>query len=243
MLNRVLYFFVLVSYAIGMVPAYFTGCFFSKKSCHRVAKRCIAVLDWLFVRSKHIELAPLTNQNYIFVPNHQCFIDAWTLRILPHFPVLIVAIDFARKVPIIGGILVFCDTTFKTLKKEFEPEGLTENVIGKLKKDNSLSLFIFAEGGRQFDNKFNSNLRTGAFHIAKALNYDIVPIYENYGSILSDKEYSYYPASYGKIKVVTGFPISPQGKTVDQLKEEYISQMNTLQDLYQKSFPYSKAQT
>ena len=48
-------------------------------------------------------------------------------------------------------------------------------------------MFIFAEGERQLDNKFNSNLRTGAFHIAKTLNYDIVPIYENYGNILSDK--------------------------------------------------------
>ena len=216
-----------------MVPAYLSGFFFSKGTCHRVAKRCLTVLDWVFVRSKHIELAPLTKQNYIFVPNHQCYIDAWILRILPQFPVLIVAIDFARKVPIIGGILVFCDTTFKTLKKEFEPEGITENVIGKLKKDNSLSLFIFAEGGRQMDNKFNSNLRTGAFHIAKALNYDIVPIYESYGSILSDKTLAYYPACYGKVKVVTGFPISPQGKTVERLKEEYISQMNTLQIQFQ----------
>ena len=233
MYKRFLYFFVLTSYLIGMVPAYLSGFFFSRGTCHRVAKRCLTVLDWVFVRSKHIELAPLTKQNYIFVPNHQCYIDAWILRILPQFPVLIVAIDFARKVPIIGGILVFCDTTFKTLKKEFEPEGITENVIGKLKKDNSLSLFIFAEGGRQMDNKFNSNLRTGAFHIAKALNYDIVPIYESYGSILSDKTLAYYPAWYGKVKVVTGFPISPQGKTVERLKEEYISQMNTLQIQFQ----------
>ena len=229
MYTRVLYFFVLTSYAVGMVPAYLTGFFFSKKTCHRVAKRCLTVLDWLFVRSKHIELAPLPKQNYIFVPNHQCYIDSWTLRILPHFPVLLVAIDFARKVPIIGGILVFCDTTFKTLKKEFEPEGITENIIGKLKKDNSLSLFIFAEGGRQLDMTFNNKVRTGAFHISKALNYDIVPIYESYGSILSDKAQAYYPSYYGKVHVVTGFPISPHGKTVDQLKEEYITQMNALQ--------------
>ena len=233
MYNRVLYFFVLISYLIGMVPAYLTVFFCSKEICQRVAKRCASALDWVFVNSKHIELAPLTKQNYIFIPNHQCYIDTWTLRILPNFPALIVAIDFARKVPIIGGVLVFCDTTFKTLKNEFKSEGITENIIGKLKKDNTLSLFIFAEGGRQLDNKFNSNLRTGAFHIAKTLNYDIVPIYENYGNILSDKAMAYYPAYYGKIHIVSGFPISPEGKTVDQLREEYISQMNTLQGQFQ----------
>ena len=68
MYNHVLYFFVLTSYVIGMVPAYLSGFFFSKETCHRNTKRCIAVLDWVFVHSKHIELAPLTKQNYIFVP-------------------------------------------------------------------------------------------------------------------------------------------------------------------------------
>jgi 1-acyl-sn-glycerol-3-phosphate acyltransferase len=233
MYNHVLYFSVLVSYIIGMIPAYLTGLFGSKEACRRVAKRCIAVLDWVFVRSKHIELAPLTKKNYIFIPNHQCYIDAWTLRILLQFPVLLVAINYAKKIPMIGGILMFCDTTFKSTNKEFKSEGITETVINKLKKDDTLSLFIFAEGGRQLDHKFNSNLRTGAFHIAKTLNYDIVPIYENYGNILYDKAFAYYPAYFGKIHVVTGFPISPEGKTIDQLKEEYISQMNTLQAQFQ----------
>jgi 1-acyl-sn-glycerol-3-phosphate acyltransferase len=228
-MSRILYFFVLISYAIGMFPAYITGIFFSKRACHRMAKRCLDVLDWIFVRSKHIELSPLTKKNYIFVPNHQCYIDGWTLRVLPNYSVLLIAIDYIKNVPIIGGILVFCDTTFKTLKKEHVSEGITETVIGKLKKDNDLSLLIFAEGGRQLDMKFNSNLRTGAFYIAKALNYDIVPIYETYGRILSDKEQAYYPDYYGKVNIVTGFPISPIGKTVEQLKEEYITQMNGIQ--------------
>lgn len=229
MLQRFCYYTTLVSYGLGMLPAYFTGFLFSKSACHRVAKRCLAVLDWLFVRSQHIELAPLTKQNYIFVANHQCFIDAWTLRILYKYPILMVAIDYARKVPIIGRVLVFCDTSFKTLKKEFEPEGTTENIIGKLKKDKSLSLFIFAEGGRQLDRVFNPNVRTGAFHIAKALNYDIIPIYQTYGSILSDKDQAYYARFYGKVRIMTGYPISVQDKTVDQIKAEYLCQMNLLQ--------------
>jgi 1-acyl-sn-glycerol-3-phosphate acyltransferase len=227
-LKRVLYLLVLLIYMIGMIPAFLIGLLAGKHRCRQMAKKSMAVLDRLLIKSKHTALAPLEKKPYVYIANHQCYIDAWTMSVIEQ-PVLLVVFDFVKYFPVIGSILKICDSCFKTLGKEFEKENVTAEIITKLKKDPKLSLFIFSEGGRQLDLNFNKKLRTGAFHVAKALGYEIVPIYETYGKIFNDKEMTYDFSQYGKTRVITGKPISPLGKTIDELKDEYIAQMEHLE--------------
>lgn len=231
MYQRILYFLVLFSYVIGMIPAYISTFVSSKETCRKIIKRSFSMLDWIFVRSEYTELSLLPKKNYIYAINHQCYIDGWLMSSLQH-DILVIAIDYLKHIPIIGRIFIYIDTVFKTLKKEFVAEGLTDKVIRKLKEHDSLSLYIYTEGERQLDNKFNKKLRTGTFHIAKSLNYDIVPIYQNYGNILNDKKQEYYPSYRKKIKTIVGTPISPEGKSAEKLKDEYIEQMLMLEKTY-----------
>ena len=166
-------------------------------------------------------------ERYIYCPNHQTG-DLYLFKLfvnedkVQHLSVF--HDSFSKYVPIVGWIWKILDHVYAQSKKTIE------FVTNHLLKHKHLSLCIFPEGKKAYDLKFYENVKSGAFQISLNTGIPILPIYHNLGKGLNDK---YVILNYNAhMKIYIGDPIYPEGKTVDELKEEYVKQMKTIENTY-----------
>lgn len=166
-------------------------------------------------------------QQYLFCPNHQSEdIHLFQLSVYNYniTQTVILHSNFDRYIPIISWIWNILDHIFVQPKKTVEMA--TEHLL----KNKHLSLALFPEVKKQYNLKFNENVKTGAFQISFNTGIPILPVCHNMGIGVNSK---YACINYGKkIKFYIGDPIFPEGKSVEQLKEEYIQQMKTIESTY-----------
>ena len=166
-------------------------------------------------------------ERYIYCPNHQTG-DLYLFKLfvnedkVQHLSVF--HDSFAKYVPIVGWIWHILDHVYVQSKKT------VEMATNHLLKHKHLSLCIFPEVNKQSKLKFNENVKSGAFQMALNTGIPILPIYHNLGKgIVEAYAYIHYNAH---IKIYIGDPIYPKGKTVEELKEEYVKQMKTIENTY-----------
>jgi len=166
----------------------------------------------------------LPTESYIFMPNHQSFLDGILTFLIPNKIVGIV-IGYVAKIPIIGQVAKMLGFIFV-----YKTGGVVNMAVQKLKNNVDTSLIIFPEGARFFDGVFHpEKLRTGGFHIASQLKYKIVPIYLTFGNVLDDvnKKYNYDANSI----IIVGKIIDTRNKDIATIMSEYCEEMTRLEHM------------
>ena len=167
------------------------------------------------------------NTNYVFMPNHQSYLDCLIAYLVPG-NIQGIAAGIVEKMPVIGRILKVMGVLFVNI--DGKKNSIVDRTVEKLKADHSRSLMIFPEGGRFFDGIFHTEkVRSGGFHIAKQTGYPIIPIYLTFGNVVNDpkKEYNFW----GKTCILVGETITTENKEVDIIIEEYVREMKRLENL------------
>ena len=210
-------------------------------------KMCKFVYKWIekyVFKSEIIYLNPEfkfeKDKNYILMPNHQTYLDCSLAFLLPN-RFTAVAIGYLENIPIIGSLCKTLDFTFTSNKTS-----IVSKISNKLKNNNDMSLIIFPEGGRYYDENFKLNLlaiKTGGFAIAKELGYDIIPVYHNFYRYFKDNLKIYTKLTkpselselselvFTKNVIIVGNPIQVNNLSVDEIKSVYIDEMNKILNL------------
>jgi 1-acyl-sn-glycerol-3-phosphate acyltransferase len=108
---------------------------------------------------------------------------------------------------------------------------VTQLYIDYLKddKNNNIVLAMFPTGKRVFDDEnLITDIKTGAFVIAKEVGMDIIPVYQNVLTCFNDVTMEYHP--YKKVYCLYGSPIRIEGKEIEHLKKEYHARLIELRD-------------
>lgn len=203
------------------------------KISHLLQRRIFDWIDSLWFQTTYF-VSPNIQKNtrYIFLPNHQAFMDPVIARIATTGPeqfLVTVAIGYVKYIPLIGlnlvmlGIPFIGDKTNKTTGRSMN-KGLVQMYTEYLQQYQNAVLVLFPEGQRNFIDQFKlEDLRSGGFVIAKNLNQQIVPVFHNIKDRFDDvkQEYNDKLAVY----CVYGDPIDVQGKELDDIKLEYHQEM------------------
>ncbi len=240
-INYIIFCFLLLFLNIFTLLIWFILLPFNKKIRNEIVYRThmliTTILYKLFFTIRIINKVHYKNiffkERYIICPNHQTIdIYLYTLNILNNnFKYITTILDkiLLYRVPILSWIWYLLDYKFVDPKKS----NITNITIKQLNENNHLSLIIFPEGKLSEDLKFKEErVKTGAFQIALNTGLPILPIYHNLGLGL---EHTNKPLAlnYGaSMKIYIGDPIYPDGKSVEQLKQEYIAQMKSIEEKY-----------
>ena len=163
--------------------------------------------------------------SFVFMANHQSYSDGLIAHLIPN-KVCGIAIGYVSMIPVIGQIIKLLNFVFDKKKGN-----CVNQIVSKLKADMNTSLLIFPEGERLFDGKFHpEKIKSGGFITALEMNYDIVPVYLTFGNTTRDREYKYIWNS--KNKIIIGKIINTCGKTLGEIKTEYINEMLRLEEKY-----------
>lgn len=178
-----------------------------------------------YFKSKHIK----KNVRYVYLPNHQAFMDPVIARNIltdPNQYMVTIAIAYAKYIPLMGPNLAMLGIPFIGDKDrgQLVNKGIVQMYTEYLQKNKNAVLAIFPEGKRIFTDEFKlENLRTGGFVIAKNLNQQIVPIYHNIRDRFDDIKKQYI--SQPKVYCIYGDPIDVNEKTIDAIKLDYFNAM------------------
>lgn len=169
-----------------------------------------------------------TSKRYIYMANHQSYIDPIIGGIIKIKSVIPVA-GYLKYIPLMGYNAIFSGAPFVkyTPKTKTRPR-ITDIMISILKSDTRMAMTLFPEGQRNFEDNFKlEDIKTGGFVTAIDVGIDIVPVYHNMMDRYDDVKMEYHTDK--KIYCVWGEPIKVEGKTIDQLKNEYYERMKELQ--------------
>jgi len=150
----------------------------------------------------------------VFVGNHQSNLDAFTMAYLVPQNTVFLAKKSLLFIPIFGAITWFVGTIFINRKKRKHAVGKMDAAAEDI-KNKKVSVYIMPEGTRNHG-KGLGRFKKGAFHTAIKANVPIIPMafssYHKYTDL--------HKWNSGKILVKVLDPISPEGKTVDELMQE-----------------------
>ena len=170
-------------------------------------------------------------ERYIYCPNHQT-IDLYLLTLVINDnkfnQIITVSLEILLlTVPILSWVWYILGYIFVKTKKD----NVVKKTVTQLMNYNHLSLYIFPEGKQNSHLIFREDrVKTGAFRISLETGIPILPIYHNLGlGMCHEPFYLNYGA---QMKIYIGDPIYPEGKTVDELKEEYIKQLRMIENTY-----------
>ncbi len=239
-LQRINYFLLFILLLLFNIPILFLWLFLlpmDKIKRNRILfKYHVKIVDFVYslffdfeILNKNHYKDVLFKQRYLYCSNHQSG-DVLLLALYytrNKLQETIVLHDiFAKYCPVIGWIWLILDHIIINLKTKNTVNIVTNNLLNH----KHLSLLMFPEGKKAYDLKFNTNVKTGAFQISSNTNIPILPIYHNMGVAINDK---YMILNYGtKIKCYIGDPIYPEGKSVEEIKNEYVNQMVTIEKKY-----------
>jgi len=150
----------------------------------------------------------------VFVGNHQSNIDAFAMAYLVPKNTVFLAKKSLLYIPIFGAITWFVGTIFINREKRKHAVGKMDAAAEDIKK-NKVSVYIMPEGTRSHG-KGLGRFKKGAFHTAKKANVPIIPMaFSSYREYIDLNKWN-----AGTILVKFMDPISPEGKTVDELMQE-----------------------
>ncbi|MEI9944590.1 MAG: lysophospholipid acyltransferase family protein [Chitinophagaceae bacterium] len=160
-------------------------------------------------------------QTYITVSNHNSFMDVpLTTPFLPG-PNKTIAKKEMAKIPVFG--LIYTTGAVLVDRKSEESRRASFDAMKKV-LSMGLHMCIYPEGTRNKTNEPLQPFHNGAFRLAKDTGKAILPIVIfNTAKVLPVKKtFFFWPV---KIKMRILAPISPEGKTMDQVKGEVFSVM------------------
>ncbi|KAM3175684.1 hypothetical protein ACTXT7_008042 [Hymenolepis weldensis] len=132
------------------------------------------------------------NRQYIYVCNHQSFIDVLTLSDVWGYPSTVIAKNSLKYLGPLGAILYF--TKVILIHRGDHAKALSElNRAAEIIKNDKVNLFMFPEGTRNH-NGVMLPFKKGAFHLAIQTQLPIQPVVIScYNSFLDHKNFSFNP--------------------------------------------------
>ncbi|MDO4940551.1 MAG: AMP-binding protein [Erysipelotrichaceae bacterium] len=198
---------------------------FNKLACKQIER--LIKTAWR-VKATGVENFP-TNTNYIICSNHQTDIDpAFISSIMPE--------EVVNNTCFVGKAELVQDKLFKQLviSHNFIPIDRTGNSIQTLDRCQELlmqgmNILIFPEGTSAQNHQQLFPLKEGYARLAISTNRPVVPLHIK-GVAHTDKEMKNFqlPSLKGKIQIVVGKPIYPDGKTSQELNELLIKAIQEL---------------
>ncbi|VDM35823.1 unnamed protein product [Hydatigera taeniaeformis] len=132
-------------------------------------------------------------QQYIYIANHQSFIDVLYIWKLPS---TVIAKDTLKYFGPLGAILYYTKSVL-IHRSNHERAILEMNRAAEQIVNDKVSLFMFPEGTRNFSGRLLP-FKKGAFHLAVQTHLPIQPVVVScYNSFLDHKRFSFTPVPYG----------------------------------------------
>ncbi|KAL5970220.1 1-acyl-sn-glycerol-3-phosphate acyltransferase alpha [Taenia solium] len=152
------------------------------------------------------------DQQYIYVANHQSFIDVLYIWKLPS---TVIAKDTLKYFGPLGAILYYTKSIL--IHRSNHEKAISEmNRAAEQIMNDKVSLFVFPEGTRNISGHLLP-FKKGAFHLAIQTHLPIQPVVIScYNSFLDHKRFSLTPAPYGIYLLP---PISTIGMDKSQVNE------------------------
>ncbi|VUZ38533.1 unnamed protein product [Hymenolepis diminuta] len=174
------------------------------------------------------------DRQYIYVCNHQSFIDVLTLSDVWRYPSTVIAKNSLKYLGPLGAILYF--TKVILIHRGDHAKALSEmNRAAEIIRNDKVNLFMFPEGTRNH-NGVMLPFKKGAFHLAIQTQLPIQPVVIScYNSFLDHKNFSFDPVPYGVYLLP---PIETKGmdeSQVNELIEKTHSAMREVFDLTAKA--------
>lgn len=182
--------------------------------------------DDIFFKVQHVKTVDYdTTKRYVYLPNHQAYVDPVIRNDTKSFFVVTIATGYVKIIPVFGQNAYLMDTPFVGKDK-----GITQMYTDYLNKHSDRTLALFPEGHRNFDNDFKfKDIKTGGFVIAKNTGHKIIPLFHNMMDRINDKNKEYHALS--KIYCLYGKPIEVEGREIEDIKKEYYDQMIILKNM------------
>jgi 1-acyl-sn-glycerol-3-phosphate acyltransferase len=209
----------------------------------------LSMTDKVFFQIEHQKNPNIdSSKRYIYMPNHQSYVDPVIGGIIKNKSVIPVA-GYLKYIPLMGYNAIFSGAPFVKYGPKTAPTesylrsrpSITEAMISTLKNDTNIAMTIFPEGQRNFHDDIKSgDIKTGGFVTATKVGIDIVPIYHNMMDRYNDEKMEYHTNK--KIYCFWGEPIKVEGKTIEQLTQEYYERMKELQKACNSSRGLKKLQ-
>lgn len=200
------------------------------------------VFDWtdrLFFQTTYFKSQRIKeNVRYVYLPNHQAFMDPVIARNVltnPSQYMVTIAIAYAKYIPLMGPNLAMMGIPFIGDKAtgQLVNKGLVQMYTEYLQENKDAVLALFPEGKRTFNDQFLlEDLRTGGFVIAKNLGQQIVPVYHNIRDRFDDVNQHYDKKP--KVYCIYGDPIDVEGKEIQDIRLEYFNEMIKLKSQIDK---------
>lgn len=213
------FFSLLVCYPLYKI----TGSSFMMKIPQKLQMKALGWMDKLFFNIQTIKLHDFdTSQRYVYLLNHQAYVDPVIGRCIENFFVVTIANGYVKYIPVFGKNAYMLDIPFVGKDK-----GITQLYTDYLKKNQHCVLAMFPEGHRMFENDFKlADIKTGGFVIAKNTGLKIVPLYHNMMDKINDVKKEYH--STLPIYCLFGKPIEVEGREIDDIKQEYFDAMTDM---------------
>uniref|UniRef100_A0A0V0J6S9 1-acylglycerol-3-phosphate O-acyltransferase n=1 Tax=Schistocephalus solidus TaxID=70667 RepID=A0A0V0J6S9_SCHSO len=241
--SKLRYFLSFILYGIVMVvgsaiylvrfmfkgPSYSNSCDFT--TVFRCCRWCMGLQPRIYGLDTYDD-----KQQYIFVINHQSFIDVLSLCDLWREPSSVIAKEVLRYFGPVGLIMHYCKMIFiRRSNHEKALEVMRE--AAELVKRDKINLFMFPEGTRCNTGRLMP-FKKGAFHLAIQTQIPIQPIVIScYNKFLNHSERLYSPVPYGVYLLP---PIQTKGLKEDQansLMERTYAAMKPIFDLTAAASP------
>jgi 1-acyl-sn-glycerol-3-phosphate acyltransferase len=166
-------------------------------------------------------------QNYLVCANHQGFMDMFALVHSVPLPLLFVSKASLFKIPLFGwGMRAVQHLELKRSDTEHDTRSL-DQLVTFLREGRSY--VMFPEGTRSPDGTIKE-FKMGAFHSALKAPIPILPvsIIGSYDCLPKDSK-RFYP---GVVRLVIGEPVSPLGRTAEDLRDRVREEIVKNAELY-----------
>ena len=145
---------------------------------------------------KNLEILNNSNENYVIITNHHCYVDHWITTDLKKCYTALIA-KFLIYIPFMGALMT-SNSFFLVNRKN--KEQIIDKVFTYCSK-RPTNICIFPEGG--FTDKISETLspfRTGAFTLSKLFNYKIVIFVLDARNVMND--FHFYPGNSINLRLV-----------------------------------------
>nr|CDS28895.1 expressed protein [Hymenolepis microstoma] len=135
------------------------------------------------------------DRQYVYVCNHQSFIDVLTLSDIWKYPSTVIGKDSLKYFGPLGAILYF--TKVILIHRGDHAKALSEmHRAAEIIKNDKANLFMFPEGTRNNSGEILP-FKKGAFHLAIQTQLPIQPVVIScYNSFLNHKNFSFDPGKH-----------------------------------------------
>ncbi|VBB18951.1 hypothetical protein YASMINEVIRUS_1483 [Yasminevirus sp. GU-2018] len=208
---------------------------------HYVFKTCVGAINSIFFKVDYEYTAQINpEERYVYMPNHQSWVDGVLVKGLTCNRVLVVVTKYAKYIGVFGFNLIMLGFPFvdKNKTKQKGETGLTGTYTDYLKEHTDTTLIIFPEGHRHFTRDFKiEDIKSGGFVIAKNTGQKIIPAYHNLIDGFNDKKMEYDPTK--KIFCIVGTPIDTTDKSIEDIKLDYYNEMIKLKQILDSKVDHS----